>query len=111
MTFIFPKYQGKGLGIKTHSLLLSKGTKIWEEKYNDKIYGFDTLDNRPNSRLFLNNGWEMVGKTKGYSSDSNCIFSKRADKKGWNYIKNNKGLKKNDGNVRWWIYVKKFNIF
>ena len=110
-TFIFPQFQGNGLGIAIHKLLLTEGRQLWESKYNEKIYGFDTLDTHPKSRLFLENGWKLVGRTKGYSRDPNRVFSKRAFNEKWEYIKDNSGLNKTKNSTRWWIYVKVFKKF
>ena len=110
-TYIFPKFQGNGLGIATHALLLTKGRDLWEKRYGGPIYGFDTLCTHADSRLFADNGWQLVGRTKGYSRDPNRVFSKRAFKEDWDNIKENAGLGKLEGNRRWWIWVKVFRRF
>lgn len=107
-TFIFPKFQGNGLGIASLSLLLTTGRRIWEERYNVSICGFDTLCTHPTSRLFKDNRWKLVGQTRGYSRDPYKLFSKRAFKEEWKNIKDNAGLCKIKGNMQWWIWVKVF---
>jgi len=91
-TFIFPKFQNNGLGVAAHALLLTQGVKLWEERYGNPVYGFDTLCTHPNSRLFADNGWILVGRTKGYSRDPTRVFSRRAFLQDWKNIKDNAGL-------------------
>lgn len=110
-TFIFPKFQGNGLGVETHALLLKQGVKLWEERYGGPVYGFDTLCTHPNSRLFADNGWTLVGRTKGYSRDPTKVFSRRAFEEEWKNIKDNAGLGLIEGNMRWWVWVKVFRRF
>ncbi len=105
--FIFPKYQGAGLGIKSQSLLFNQGVKLWEDKYNSKIYAFDNLCNKGDSKLFLYNGWTLVGETKGYSSSSEIVFSQRVKKEGITEVRNNSGLVK--GKIQWQVWVKVVN--
>lgn len=111
-TFIFPVFQGKRLGIKTHVLLLKDGRNIWEKKYGTKIYGFDTLCTHARSRLFLDNGWCLVGRTQGYSRDpSKVLSSRKAFDEEWDNIKENAGLGKIERSERWWIWVVVFRKF
>jgi len=110
-TFIFPKFQGQGLGVRAHALLLTEGVWLWEGYYGSPVYGFDTLCTHPNSRLFADNGWILVGRTKGYSRDPNKIFSRRAFEEEWKNIKDNAGLGLIEGNMRWWIWVRIFKRF
>lgn len=42
-TFVFPQFQGKGVGVRSHGLLLSEGVKMWEQKYHDKVNTFAKL--------------------------------------------------------------------
>lgn len=107
-TFIFPVFQGQGLGVRAHALLLTEGRKIWEQKYGHKVHGFDTLCTHPNSRLFVENGWKLVGRTKGYTRDPAKVFSRRVFEEDWKNIKDNSGLGLLEGNNRWWIFVKVF---
>jgi hypothetical protein len=106
-TFIFPAFQGKGIGVKTHALLLTEGRRIWESKYGSKILGFDTLCTHPKSRLFLDNDWILVGRTQGYTRDPKKVLSSRkAFLEEWDNIKENAGLGRLVGSHRWWIWVK-----
>jgi hypothetical protein len=111
-TFIFPTFAGNGLGIKTHKLLLTEGRSIWENKYGTKINGFDTLCTHPKSHLFRDNGWSLVGRTKGYTRDpSKVLSSRKAFEQEWTTIKENAGLGKIEGGTRWWIWVRVFERF
>lgn len=111
-TFVFPEFQGNGLGIKTHAELLKDGRDIWEKRYKTRIHGFDTLCTHPKSRLFHENGWVLVGRTRGYSRDPNKVLSSRkAFKEEWANIKENAGLEKLEGNHRWWIWTRVFKKF
>lgn len=110
-TFIFPVFQGNGLGVGTHALLLTQGIELWKERYGGPIYGLDTLCTHPNSRLFADNGWTLVGRTKGYSRDPSKVFSNRVLKKEWENISDNAGLRLLEGSMRWWIWVKVFQRF
>lgn len=101
-TFVFPQFQGKGVGIRAHGLLLSEGIKLWEAKYASKAYAVDTLCTMPDSGLFRRNGWTCLGRTKGYSSDQSGVFSKRVD--GLESVKNNVGLCKRGRS--WWVWAK-----
>lgn len=76
-TFIFPEFQGCGLGKSAHRLLLSRGIKLWEQKYSHKVYALDTLCDQSDSGLFLANGWSHVGQTKGYTADYQRPFSSK----------------------------------
>lgn len=110
-TFIFPRFQGKGIGIRAHAKLLSSGKDIWEQKYNDEVFAFDTLCTADDSKLFLRNGWKRAGQTKGFSSDKNKVLSNaigvKEDKKAG--IINNVGLIPGDTN--WWVWVVQFREF
>lgn len=104
-TFIFPSFQGKGRGIKAHSLLLTEGVALWKAKYQDEVIGLDNLCTDSDSRLFKENGWQFVGRTKGYTSDPSEVFSKRAVENDWEHIKNNVALKRIEGSTRWLVWV------
>jgi len=40
----------------------------WQEKYGDKVIGFETLVEKPRTgELYLKAGWVKVGETKGFS--------------------------------------------
>jgi hypothetical protein len=105
-TFIFPRFQGAGRGIKSHSLLLTEGIALWKAKYKDDVQGLDTLCTHEDSRLFKDNGWTLVGRTEGYTSNPSAIFSKRAFKEEWRNIKNNVALKRIKGATRWFVWVR-----
>jgi hypothetical protein len=112
-TFIFPQFQGRGLGIRAHGLLLKEGVKMWEEKYQDKVYALDTLCTADESKLFLSNNWTRAGQTKGFSSDRSTVFSKKMkvlddDRKG---IRNNSALSKTDKSTQWWVWTIKLREF
>ena len=104
-TFIFPRFQGNGRGIRAHSLLLTEGVALWEAKYQDDVIGLDTLCTHSDSRLFKDNGWQLVGRTKGYTSDPSNVFSKEAFENDWEHIRNNVALKKTKGSTRWFVWV------
>jgi GNAT superfamily N-acetyltransferase len=76
-TFIFPEFQGQGLGKAAHRVLLTTGIRVWERKYGQKIYALDTLCDHSDSGLFLANGWKHVGETRGYTADYTRPFSAR----------------------------------
>jgi len=106
-TFIFPQFQGRGLGIRAHGLLLTEGVGLWEKKYRDKVYALDTLCTADESKLFLSNNWMRAGQTKGYSSNRSEVFSKPMkvlddEAKG---IKNNSALQKSENGTQWWVWV------
>jgi hypothetical protein len=110
-TFIFPQFQGRGLGILSHAELLTTGMRMWEEKYKEQVYALDTLCTANESKLFLSNGWIRAGQTKGYSADKSKILSKAVGVKNDrdNGIKNNVGL--SEGDIRWWVWVVQFKAF
>jgi hypothetical protein len=100
-TFIFPHFQGRGLGKEAHRLLLRNGIKLWELKYRQKVYALDTLCDHSDSGLFLSNGWVHVGETKGFTADYRKAFTLR--KKVTPSI-NNAALRQ--GAVRWQVWVR-----
>lgn len=105
-TFIFPRFQGTGKGITAHKLLLTEGIALWKAKYQDDVIGLDTLCTHDDSRLFKDNGWTLVGRTEGYTSDPSQVFSKRVFMEDWKTIKNNVALSKIQGSTRWFVWVK-----
>lgn len=110
-TFIFPQFQGRGLGIRAHAELLSTGIRMWERKYNDEVYALDTLCTADDSKLFLRNGWIRAGQTKGYSSDRSKVLSNAIgvkEDRGAGVV-NNVGLTL--GNTQWWVWVVQFKDF
>jgi len=76
-TFVFPEFQGQGIGIRTHEALLSCGIKLWEKKYSDKVYALDTLCDHADSGLFVRNGWTHAGQTQGYTADYQNSFTQK----------------------------------
>lgn len=105
-TFIFPRFQDAGKGIRAHELLLTDGIALWKAKYQANVTGLDTLCTHEDSRLFKDNGWTLVGKTEGYTSDPSGVFSKRAFRKDWKTIKNNVALGRTEGSTRWFVWVR-----
>jgi GNAT superfamily N-acetyltransferase len=103
-TFVFPSFQGKGIGTRGHKLLLREGVMLWEKKYEDKVAAIDTLCDHGDSKLFLANGWSLVGETKGYCSNPKSSFSHTEDEN--NPIKNNVGLAMHPNNRKWVVWVK-----
>jgi len=108
-SFTFPMFQGNGIGVGAEKLLFTEGVELWEEKYVDRVYALDNLTDRPDSKLFLNNGWQMVGQTKGFSSEPDKIFSQRLGYKNKEQIRNNVGLSTTEKAIRWFIWVKVIN--
>jgi len=106
-TFVFPSFQGCGVGIRAHRLLLKDGISLWEAKYRDRVAALDTLCDQGDSKLFLVNGWTMVGETKGYCSNPGAAFSKKLDDK--NPLKNNVGLALHPSSRKWVVWVKVIN--
>lgn len=105
-TFIFPRFQGAGRGIRAHKLLLTDGIALWKAKYQDDVTGLDTLCTHEDSRLFKDNGWTLVGRTEGYTSDPSKVFSKRAFTEDWKTIKNNVALGRVERSIRWFVWIR-----
>jgi hypothetical protein len=103
-TFVFPSFQGRGIGIRAHKLLLTEGIMLWQEKYKDKVAALDTLCDHGDSKLFLVNGWTLAGETKGYCSNPQSTFSKRGDEE--TPIKNNVALSLHPERRKWVVWVK-----
>jgi hypothetical protein len=106
-TFVFPDFQGQRLGIKAHRLLLTQGIELWEQKYRDKVAALDTLCDHGDSKMFLANGWILVGETKGYSSNPKAVFSGRTNRD--KPFKNNVALAQSPDNRKWVVWVKMIN--
>jgi GNAT superfamily N-acetyltransferase len=105
-TFVFPRFQGRGLGIATHRELLRTGISHWERRYQQKVAALDTLCTHNDSKLFMENHWRLVGNTRGYTSDPSQVFSKTAFVNDWKNIRNNVALKRIPrGKFRWWVWV------
>ena len=94
----------QALGVQAVSILPSEGRELWQAKYSDNVIGFDTHCTSPTSRLFLDNGWELVGQTKGYSRDGRRQFSRRATEAVVS-VRDNAGLVRHRRNVQWWTWV------
>jgi hypothetical protein len=104
-TFIFPEFQGKGIGIKAHSLLLTKGVALWEQRYADRVAAFDTLCDDADSKLFVKNNWVHVGMTAGFQSDPHKRLSEKQN--GHHNLRNNVGLRR--GQRQWEVWVRVIN--
>jgi hypothetical protein len=100
-TFIFPKFQGRGLGKEAHRMLLGSGVRIWEAKYRQRVYALDTLCDHSDSGLFVANGWTHVGQTKGFTANYRKSFSL---KKGVRTSINNAALR--PGRTKWEVWVR-----
>lgn len=107
-TFIFPQFHGRGLGVGALSLLPTRGKEMWEARYGEGVLGFDTHCTSSTSRLFIDNGWELVGQTKGFSRDRRVTFSGRVEDNRV-AVKDNAGLTKRRKNPRWWTWVLRLN--
>jgi GNAT superfamily N-acetyltransferase len=103
-TFVFPQMQGRGIGVRSHRLLLSDGVKLWRKRYTHPVWALDTLCNTGESRLFAENGWSLVGSTKGYSAASKEKFSSRIAVIP--VLRNNVALTKIRRGRRWAIWVR-----
>ena len=106
--FVFSAAQGRGIGIRAHSLLESEGSHYWRARYGGRVAGFDTLCNHASSRLFAANRWNLVGRTAGYRRDPSITLSRRAlnqRRQG-----DNAGLSPRTDGVRWWIWVRKLRL-
>ena len=100
-TFVFPEFQGRGLGKEAHRRLLKEGVRLWEKKYHQTVYAFDTLCDHSDSGLFLSNGWSHVGETKGFTADYKNAFTLR---KRTRPSINNAALR--PGGTRWQVWVR-----
>jgi hypothetical protein len=105
-TFIFPEFQGAGLGVRAHDVLLGEGRMLWEARYGS-TWAMDTLCTSSDSRMFLDNGWELVGRTAGYSRDPKRPLSKRLEDQGDRKGRDNAGLSRRPSSYRWWVWVRK----
>jgi GNAT superfamily N-acetyltransferase len=104
-TFIFPRFQGQGLGVAAHRELLRTGLIHWERRYQQKIAALDTLCTHNDSQLFLRNSWRLIGNARGYTSNPSEVFSNRAFVRDWKTIRNNIALKRiRAKSARWWVW-------
>lgn len=98
-TFIFPSFQGRGLGVEAHRLLLTEGLEHWRLWYPGPVIALDTLCDNADSGLFRRNGWTYVGRTKGYGSDRTRVWTPAEGR----LIRNNVGLSRNSRPWEVWI--------
>jgi len=103
-TFVFPTFQGCGLGVRALALLPTQGRSLWEDRYGPGVIAFDTHCTSPTSRLFAENGWRLVGQTKGFARDPTRTFSKRVVGDALK-VSDNAGLACRRRNKRWWTWV------
>ena len=103
-TFVFPSAQGRGIGVRAHALLETQGRALWNDVYGPAI-GFDTLCTESTSRLFSDNGWRLVGRTKGYTRNPGLPLSGRFED-GSKTLRENAGLSHRPSNPQWWIWVR-----
>jgi hypothetical protein len=103
--FVFPQFRGTGVGVLAHSLLETEGRTLWEAEYG-RLAGFDTLCTEPNSRLFADNGWRLVGRTLGYTRDPETSLSQRVTTWKIDGVSDNAGLALTSTSTRWWIWVR-----
>jgi hypothetical protein len=89
------------------SLTLRRGRILWEQRYDDPIWALDTLCTSSDSRMFLANGWELVGRTAGYSRDPKLLLSKRLAAKPDPRRRDNAGLSVQPTSYRWWVWVRR----
>lgn len=101
-TFVFPRFQGRGIGIEAHQRLLSEGRDYWESRYRDRVAAFDTLCDSVDSGLFEKNGWDHVGLTAGFRSDPQRALVQRDNESST--LVNNVALRQ--GSHRWQVWVK-----
>lgn len=101
-TFVFPSAQGGGVGVRAHALLETQGRALWTSSYDSPVIGFDTLCTETTSRLFSDNDWRLVGRTKGYSRNPSVQLSSRHNGE----LRENAGLTRRASNPRWWIWVR-----
>lgn len=99
-TFIFPEFQGAGIGIRAHRLLLTEGLNLWKSRYPGRVTAFDTLCDATDSGLFLKNGWIHVGQTAGYGSDATRRFGLSETERALN---NNVALKRTGRPWEIWV--------
>jgi len=67
--FVFPKAQGKGIGIRIVALAESSAIKYWKNLYDSEVIGLDCLDlaTPEHAKIFANNSWTFLGRTTGHS--------------------------------------------
>lgn len=62
------KYPMRNFATNILRLFIKRIIIDWENKYGDKVVGFETLIEKPRTGdLYLRGGWTVVGETKGYT--------------------------------------------
>lgn len=62
------KYPVRNMVPKTIALFRTRIASDWEQKYGDKVVGFESLVELPRTgEIYLRDGWEEVGVTKGFT--------------------------------------------
>lgn len=105
-TFVFPEFRGREVAVRAHAKLLTQGRQLWEAQYGGPISGFDNLCTTPTSRMFSDNGWSYVGRTKGYSRDSTRLLSQRLSDAPSR--RDNAGLTTSEAATKWHVWVRVF---
>jgi GNAT superfamily N-acetyltransferase len=69
--FVFPEFQGMGIGAGIVRLASSCSKTYWKNMYDAPVRGLDCLDLAPpqHARIFTDNGWQFLGLTTGHSRD------------------------------------------
>jgi hypothetical protein len=103
--FIFEEFQGLGYGTKMIQLLETDAVKIWKRKYGFLPIGYDCLDNAPpeKAKIFLNNGWDFIGRTRGYSH-SRCYKPGKVKSQS-----NPISGRMEKSSFQWYVYTKKLD--
>jgi hypothetical protein len=66
--FHLGEHKDKNLGTKVLKLFRLQIIKDWEDRYHDKVIGFETLVELPrNGAIYKADNWTLVGTTKGYT--------------------------------------------
>lgn len=65
---IHDKYPERNFTTKCLKVFMEKIRTDWENKYKDKVIGFESLVEKPRTGdLYLKAGWKLVGETIGYT--------------------------------------------
>lgn len=102
--YIDKPFQGKGFGIKMIEEIEIQAIPLWKDKYNDDVIGIECQDivTPEKAKLFTLNGWEFIGRTKGYSKRKRIPFG------GPNRDCDNPIIGKLEIiNPKWYVYAKK----
>jgi hypothetical protein len=67
--FVFPEFQGMGIGISIVGLAETTAIAYWRDIYDSKVKGLDCLDlaTPKHAKIFTENGWAYLGRTTGNS--------------------------------------------